>query len=57
MYCFTYWNNKNGWHDSMIFTCNASDITTADQLFTLATGLDPKKCNWIGCAVEKVKNS
>lgn len=50
---YKYWSNKNDWHDSLLFECQAETISEADQLFTAATGIDPIRAPWVGCQVFK----
>lgn len=57
MYTFEYVDNTDGkyengqWTAPIIFSCQASSITKADELYKNATGFDPAKQPHIGVAI------
>lgn len=51
MKTYSYWNNKNSAHDSLLFQCDANSILEADVLFEKATGINAMKNSWIGCEI------
>ena len=55
LYKFTYRDNSAG--GKIIFECIAEKILDADKLYEAKTGKNPEKQNYVGCSVEKIKES
>ncbi|MBU1146677.1 hypothetical protein KKD80_04020 [Patescibacteria group bacterium] len=55
LYKFTYRDNSAG--GRIIFECTAEKILDADKLYEAKTGKNPEKQNYVGCSVEKIKES
>lgn len=51
---FTYWSNKQFYHEKLLLKIEAESILIADSILMDKLGFDPIKSNWISVCIEEV---